>query len=534
MIKSLYKKLSLRYLRTSLRGYRLLKQSGAFKKIPKLIDKLALTPLDLRNTHGSFMFFGEASKQVELATRQFLCIRILFFKLPQAIYYSQAASSKEIIYPLPAQWQKIIEGEGYKVNRVKSTFLWWGFILLLWLYGNKIIVETIGHGLINCITRKRNIPERDYVHFEQLSNINLPSEPNNEETFDIINWYLSSRLRQQNISNITYRSGTNSMMHRGVKILPKNKVEPNLATWAELTKFIVWSCKVSILSFFHLCIGKWQSPLMLNQAVLVKVFQLVPKSTLAKQYLFNNSGMTYRPLWTYEVEKYDTQIIMYFYSTNIEGFKNEGAVTPENSIVKLMNWPHYFLWNQEQKKFLQTVLDYKFDYDMTGSIWFSDCLEKLPDTETKSVAIFDVQPHRLSKYFKLGLGFDYYVPSIAAKFIEDNLTIGRQMGYKIYWKKKREIGKDGHPYFVNKTKTLIKNEEIVQVPPCISAHRLIKRSSIVVSMPYTSTALIARDMGIPSCYYDASGLLQINDPGAHGIPMLQNPSELKVWLASIM
>jgi hypothetical protein len=48
-------------------------------------------------------------------------------------------------------------------------------------------------------------------------------------------------------------------------------------------------------------------------------------------------------------------------------------------------------------------------------------------------------------------------------------------------------------------------------------------------MPFTSTALIARHLGKPSCYYDPTGLVQKNDRAAHGIPIVTGMEELKSW-----
>ena len=49
-------------------------------------------------------------------------------------------------------------------------------------------------------------------------------------------------------------------------------------------------------------------------------------------------------------------------------------------------------------------------------------------------------------------------------------------------------------------------------------------------MPYTSTALIAREAGIPSIYYDPTGLLRKDDPAAHGIPVVLGKHELEQWI----
>jgi hypothetical protein len=46
-------------------------------------------------------------------------------------------------------------------------------------------------------------------------------------------------------------------------------------------------------------------------------------------------------------------------------------------------------------------------------------------------------------------------------------------------------------------------------------------------MPFTSTALVARNLGKPSYYYDPSGIIQKDDRAAHGIPVISGFAELQ-------
>ena len=55
----------------------------------------------------------------------------------------------------------------------------------------------------------------------------------------------------------------------------------------------------------------------------------------------------------------------------------------------------------------------------------------------------------------------------------------------------------------------------------------------MISSPYTSTAVIANEMGKPSVYYDPSKLLQKGDPASHGIMVIQSELELDEWLNSL-
>ena len=70
--------------------------------------------------------------------------------------------------------------------------------------------------------------------------------------------------------------------------------------------------------------------------------------------------------------------------------------------------------------------------------------------------------------------------------------------------------------------------------PDLSPIQVIENSIAVISMPFTSTALIARELGKPSVYYDPSGLLQKDDRAAHGIPILSGQKELKDWMSNLV
>ena len=50
-------------------------------------------------------------------------------------------------------------------------------------------------------------------------------------------------------------------------------------------------------------------------------------------------------------------------------------------------------------------------------------------------------------------------------------------------------------------------------------------------MPFTSTAIIGKNNGLPSIYYDASGKLQVKE--SHEILVLKSKDELRAWFHSL-
>ena len=52
-------------------------------------------------------------------------------------------------------------------------------------------------------------------------------------------------------------------------------------------------------------------------------------------------------------------------------------------------------------------------------------------------------------------------------------------------------------------------------------------------MPFTSTAVIARELGKPSCYFDPTGMIQPDDRTAHAIPVVCGIDELRCWVTEL-
>jgi polysaccharide biosynthesis PFTS motif protein len=255
--------------------------------------------------------------------------------------------------------------------------------------------------------------------------------------------------------------------------------------------------------------------------------------SMAKDYLFHNAGYIYRPLWTYEAEEMGGRIIFYFYSTNCEPFKRAAGYPPLPFAWELMNWPQYLVWDEGQADFVRRAGGAMADISVVGPIWFPCSAEELPAFSGRGVAVFDVTPHRSTRYRTLGIDFEYYVPETCIPFLSDIQRAAEEEGYTMLWKRKRNIGPVAHPRYRYWADRVSECADVVIVNPDIAAHRVIEASSAVVSMPFTSTALIARDLGKPACYYDPCGLVQKDDRAAHGIEILTGPEELTAWFKNL-
>jgi polysaccharide biosynthesis PFTS motif protein len=157
---------------------------------------------------------------------------------------------------------------------------------------------------------------------------------------------------------------------------------------------------------------------------------------------------------------------------------------------------------------------------------------ELPVLPKNTIAVFDVQPVRDAFYKTLGISFEYYVPKVCNQFISDIFDVSQSLDLSMAWKPKRDIGKKIHPTYRNFIKKIEISSNFILVDANISAIKLIEKSSIVISMPFTSTAILARELKKPSIFYDPLNMLQKNDPGAHGIPIITGIADLKKWVIS--
>ena len=76
--------------------------------------------------------------------------------------------------------------------------------------------------------------------------------------------------------------------------------------------------------------------------------------------------------------------------------------------------------------------------------------------------------------------------------------------------------------------------DYIEINANLDASTVVKHTKACISVPFTSTALIAKYEGKPSIFYDPSGIVQKNDRAAHGIPVLSNINELEEWVQSVL
>ena len=86
---------------------------------------------------------------------------------------------------------------------------------------------------------------------------------------------------------------------------------------------------------------------------------------------------------------------------------------------------------------------------------------------------------------------------------------------------------------IKKNKSFFNNyflrPNVISIDPNISAFRVIEKSDINISMPFTSTGLIGTMYDKKSIYYDPFKWIQKNDPSGSNLTLLSGKDELEKW-----
>jgi polysaccharide biosynthesis PFTS motif protein len=521
-----------RRVRRVLRGYFRLRRMGASDRVFALRARVAVEPLGIDPDRASALIFGPEGADADRIVRGFM-MKHAGPRLAPPLLAAMGGGPPALLGRAPPAWQDAARQAGFPVARLRSRLAWSGFIAAVFGFG-VLEIARIAAASATAVACRHGYSSDRYVHFEQLGPANLPALAGECRRRTIVSWYLQWDGRVAPLDRITHTGAPGpERRSSGVAVHHAGAPLPPLASVGALARFLAWGTAATALSLVDLLRGRWWHPLMLHQAALAVSARLTPAPALAREYLFHHTGVSSRPLWTYEVTRMGSLVSIYFYSTNSEGFARRDGSIPLPWGWAGIDWPRYLAWGDGQAAFLRRAGASENAVVRVGPVWFSDSDASLPELPRPPIAVFDVQPLRVSYFYGLAPEFAYYTAETACCFLRDVLGVAEEHGALLAWKKKRHVGWYRHPRYQRFTARLAEHGPVRVVPPECSAWSLVDASAAVISMPFTSTALIGRELGRPSIYYDATGIIQRDDPAAHGIPVVVGIDELRDWFAGL-
>lgn len=488
--------------------------------IAKINSKISKCKLECKTGNLSSLFLGSMKNQ-ELSLRQFLVQKLLGSFNSNRILLRGLIYKKSIALPFPRQWRKILCEEGFNVNNLLSD------ILLA-----KFILKNILKGLIEIIKEGSRIKFTEVNHpSARLFDVTINCLPVKKigNSYDFVSWLDRNGKQKDTIYYHDFKQYCND----DPRIRHSQTFYPAYKNILSRIYFLGWSIFSVLIIVLLMMTGNWALPTMYYEIVRKKRYELGDPNQYHDQYFFTVSSPIYRPIWTEVIEKSNKSLCLINYSTGYPQFKTVFGYTPDEIEYDLMSWPEFLNSPGSFNDYAKITCPTSVKIKSSSYIFWADCEYQFPNWGEKTIALYDVSATS-EKYLPDLLPYPYYRSyEIGMKFLVDVAEVAKKTGFSLVYKRKRAFGPVHDEKFANFVRDFVKAENIYEVPPEVSPHRLSLATDVSISIPFTSTGHIAELLGKPSIYYDPSTLILSGDRAAGSVMLISSKEMLEDWLRSL-
>jgi polysaccharide biosynthesis PFTS motif protein len=424
---------------------------------------------------------------------------------------------KSISYPLPPRYWNFFQNNGIRINKIMSLFLW---IVYEFLGSFKQIYSTVRKCLV-WNSQQDILPGSCLVI--GLNEKVLTKTSEDEKCFEV--WL----KRNLNFTGNIY--GLN------LKNIDSFKTEISTVPATNLFDYRPRNFLIAFSEIFKFRFSVGELVLMLRYFHESYKFRFLNKANIQNIEIFITlaSESWVKPVWFGQM-KLDSSRIIY---VNLSASSSPTTLNE----IQFFGWERLNQWNEvwvldAHQKHLFSAHSIQSDFKVIamGCPFWTDRLEPFIDSKDKGnyVAIFDIQPTRKflgwSGFYDCG----YFDTSSILNFIRDILEVSARLGKICVLKSKRKSPRYFDPEYYQGIEILEKEyKNFIYVDPDIAPQRIIQDSLVTISVPFTSTAIIASELGIPSLFYDPIGKVLRNDPSARGTHVVSGQTELYTKLCDL-
>ena len=420
--------------------------------------------------------------------------------------------NKVIFFPAPNSIIKFINNLGYfRINKTISKILWFCYKFKFFLSGSYELLK-----IFNYIFLKKKNFSLDNNKYDKVYYLSSMGEGNfnfDTRSYNCITWLYNNFISTKNYKSVllvhSNSNNKNFIKFKNLHIIYSRY--PFLDINKNSNIFIV----SSILKFYLKCLfnifkNKYDFQIILMKQHLISIASNYFKASFDIAF-FNNSDYLSRPLWTFNKNK-NLNIFFYFYSTNYLKLKKNNNNIKFAVGYKSMSWPNYIFWNKTQSKHFSTLNKHN-SIIINEPVSFSDNVEELRINQKfkKIVSLFNVQPLNFQSYIDYCLYDidDYYRDKICINFYKQLISFFDK-NILILIKEKRSNPNVSENY-LNFSKKISQLDNVKFINNNISPYKLIYKSDLVISIPFSSASIMAKYCKINSYYYDPSNMLNQND-----------------------
>jgi polysaccharide biosynthesis PFTS motif protein len=428
-----------------------------------------------------------------------------------------------IKFYIPPKWWKFFESSDIQVNRLACLFLWAKFSF------KQVFFEYLK------LCRSIKI---------YLNSIDIPLENNSSLTLHCNEENFQVRANKDlfNFGNWLKSQTKNLGINKHYFLIPSNNNESFDKNYISLSEHAIFSntiLGISMACFNLFRLSKFKMTFLLrfmaNPNSFFKYLSLDNRKIKFIKYIFvPSSGSWVKPLWLSQAENYGVKVVYVNLSADL--------VPWQKNQPPYFNWYHLSAWKNiwstckvQNDQFIQFSPRFIVaDHKIVGVPDWLDLDEDL-ELEKEFISIFDIEPHQLN-FGQTSLNdFHYADISNTIKFLTDLAEVSSKLGITCIHKPKRAIGRRRYQDYSDSIHFLQNQHEGFRtVNESIAPRRLVNLSKCVISMPFTSTAFIAEQLGVVNCFYDPSGLIDLTDEAGQGILIINNKEHLCSWLSSLI
>jgi polysaccharide biosynthesis PFTS motif protein len=454
---------------------------------------------------------------------QYLGQKLLYQKFT-VVYFFFYEKGGKFIFPLPIKWQKSLEESGMKINKTLSLFLYYLFLIYSFFLGVYLFLKIIIKYIYFNFFKKTQVSFNKFTIFRNVSTSRM--NLNSRTQYNLVNWYKSNIDKS---ANIVLFSSQNKNKQYNSELAEANNEHFLFYKDFEIFKFIFLFIK-SLADFRKISLIEFN--LLLFEELVELNFYCSLKKNKIDKILFLWTNNIFKPLWVYKMEEKDIPVTILF-----NGFVNEIRINSDLSFdhdhegLRNMTWNNYLVWDEVNAEFLRQKIRKKIHIQITGPNFFSD-IDMDFVLPKKSVSIFGYENNKKNIGNNTIVDYEYCDKNFQKKFYNDIYDIATQNGFHVVIKRKNEnkLQLKKYKYFF---KNFFLKSNTLSINPNISAFRVIERSDIVISMPFTSTALIGSMYEKESIYYDPFRWIKKNDPSGSNLPLISGKGELENWFNSL-
>ena len=518
----------MRYLLTRvIRGYLRLKREGKSALIQEvkneICDSILHLRLDSKAPAGS-------KTRLNYAFAQFFYSKVLNIYFNKSLLFS-VGSNIPLIYPLPKLAQSILESHCLKVNNFLCSFFWFLAVIFFYSRGVFALFRYNYFYLSNLVVSKKTSNQKLVMYNVNATCLSDQTESHKKNLatwcFEHFNLPTDSPIYHDAVSqeNVGKLISLRSKFGLSLGFHPRDGV-----------RLLIFNGKVFSLlasSLFSIFSKSGIKSMLVESKVDCIAFE-ASSITSDTVFCFNLSNYIFRPMWVDLAEERGCEVAFCMYSTNIEVIPLQST----NELImgwQFVSWQTIYVWDTYQADFLRRNIPFQdLVVKVVGPVSLSDScgFVEIKSDQRATCAVFDIQPHRLSRYAVIGYPNAYFDGKSALAFLFDLDEVTARFNVNRVIKRKRNAGSLVRKSYVRLVNELI-DKGWQEYPTDSSATHLLKQVDFVVAMPFTSVALEAAFMGIPVVYYDPDG--QIYNPGkvSHGVPVLGSQHSLRTWIATI-